>query len=124
MTSPDTRPPDGQLAPAITEAVVAAFRQYVGQAPAKARTFLNENLVHVLLEDTMSTTERQLAATREEEFVLAIRRKFQQTMRNDLIAAVEQLGGRKVIAFMSDNHIDPDFSVEIFVLEPLPASPG
>ena len=59
----------------------------------------------------MSTTERQLAATREEEFVLAIRRKFQQTMRNDLIAAVEQLGGRKVIAFMSDNHMEPDFSV-------------
>jgi len=123
MTSAETRPPDGQLASAITEAVVAAFHQYVGQATAKARTFLNENLVHVLLEDTMSTTERQLAATREEEFVLAIRRKFQQTMRDDLIAAVEQLGGRKVIAFMSDNHMEPDFSVEIFVLEPLPASP-
>ena len=64
-----------------------------------------------------------VSKTREEEFVLAIRRKFQKTMRNDLIAAVEQLGGRKVIAFMSDNHMEPDFSVEVFVLEPLAASP-
>jgi hypothetical protein len=25
---------------------------------------------------------------------------------------------RKVIAFMSSNHIDPDLAVEVFVLEP------
>ena len=28
--------------------------------------------------------------------------------------------GRKVVGFMSDNHIDPDLAVEVFVLEPLP----
>jgi hypothetical protein len=27
-----------------------------------------------------------------------------------------------VIGFMSDNHIDPDLAVEVFVLEPLPAA--
>jgi hypothetical protein len=25
---------------------------------------------------------------------------------------------RKVVAFMSDNHIDPDYAAEVFVLEP------
>jgi hypothetical protein len=29
---------------------------------------------------------------------------------------------RKVIGFMSDNHIDPDLAVEVFVLEPLPSA--
>ena len=38
-------------------------------------------------------------------------------MREEAVAAVEQLIGRKVIAFMSTNHIDPDLAVEIFVLE-------
>jgi uncharacterized protein YbcI len=33
---------------------------------------------------------------------------------------IERLTGRKVIGFMSDNHIDPDLAVEVFVLEPLP----
>jgi hypothetical protein len=31
---------------------------------------------------------------------------------------VEKLTDRKVIAFMSDNHIDPDLGIESFVLEP------
>jgi hypothetical protein len=39
-------------------------------------------------------------------------------MREDLISAVERLTERKVIAFMSENHIDPDMAAEIFVLEP------
>jgi hypothetical protein len=29
----------------------------------------------------------------------------------------QQLMGRKVIGFRSDNHIDPDLAVEVFVLE-------
>jgi hypothetical protein len=39
-------------------------------------------------------------------------------MRDDLVAAVEGLTERKVIAFMSENHVDPDMAAEIFVLEP------
>lgn len=39
-------------------------------------------------------------------------------MRNDLVAAVERETGRTVIAFMSDNHLDPDYAVEFFVLAP------
>ena len=39
-------------------------------------------------------------------------------MRDDLVAAVEMLMERKVIAFMSANHIDPDMATEIFVMQP------
>ena len=45
------------------------------------------------------------------------RRRYQQVMRDELVAAVEEESGRKVIAFMSDNHIEPDVAAEIFVLE-------
>ena len=43
---------------------------------------------------------------------------FQQTMREDLSGAVAMLTGREVIAFMSDSHLEPDYSVELFVLAP------
>ena len=43
-------------------------------------------------------------------------------MRNDLIALVERQLDRKVIAFMSQNHIAPDYAIEVFVLEPLAAA--
>ena len=39
-------------------------------------------------------------------------------MREDLIAVVERQLDRKVLAFMSQNHIDPDLAVEVFVLQP------
>jgi uncharacterized protein YbcI len=50
--------------------------------------------------------------------VLDYRAEFQAAMREDAIASIEQLTGRKVAAFMSANHIDPDLAAELFVLEP------
>ena len=47
-----------------------------------------------------------------------MRRAFQQTMRDELISAVEQLSGRVVDAFLSDNLYEPDIAVEIFLLTP------
>jgi uncharacterized protein YbcI len=117
MTSPDEPRTDGPLAAQITKAVVGVFRDYTGRGPTKARTFVNDNTIHVLLEDTMTTAEHQLARGGEQQFVLDLRRKFQSTMRDDLVAVVEDLGGRKVIAFMSDNTVEPDMALESFVLE-------
>jgi uncharacterized protein YbcI len=117
MTSPEESRTPGSLSADITKAVVGVFRDYTGRGPTKARTFLNENTVHVLLEDTMTTAERQLAEGGEEEFVLDLRRKFQRTMREDLVTAVEDLSGRKVAVFMSDSSIRPDMALESFVLE-------
>jgi uncharacterized protein YbcI len=37
-------------------------------------------------------------------------------MREDLVGLVEEITGRTVIAFLSDNHLDPDIAVESFVL--------
>jgi hypothetical protein len=53
-----------------------------------------------------------------------LRHRFQVAMRDDLVAAVESATERKVIAFMSDNHVPPDMAAEIFVLEPQPDGQG
>ncbi len=39
-------------------------------------------------------------------------------MRHDLVAGIEEILGRRVAAFMSDNRIDPDFAIEVFVPAP------
>lgn len=44
-----------------------------------------------------------------------------RVMEAEISREIEQLTGRKVVGFMSDNHIDPDLAVEVFVLEPLHA---
>jgi hypothetical protein len=43
----------------------------------------------------------------------------QDTLADDAISLVEELTDRDVVAFMSNNHIDPDLAVETFVLAPI-----
>jgi uncharacterized protein YbcI len=44
-------------------------------------------------------------------------------MREELVALVERTLDRKVVAFMSDNHFEPDLAVEVFILEPTTGEP-
>ena len=120
----EERPQGGRLNAAISNRVVQIQREYVGRGPTKARTFMHGNLVVTLLQDALTKAERSLAAHGKADTVLAMRHEFQITMRRDLTAAIEELTGRRVVAFMSDNHIDPDIGVEAFVLEEDSASDG
>ena len=123
--APKTAPTAGDLNAAISKAVVQLLSEYVGRGPTRARTIHNGKLVVCMLEDTMTKAERSLAAGGHEEFVLRARHAMQHTMRADLTAAVETLTHRKVAAFMSDNHIEPDLAAEVFVLdEPVSAEEG
>jgi uncharacterized protein YbcI len=74
--------------------------------------------VVVMPQETMLKAERSLIEDDKAEPVAQMRRSFQQTMRADMSAAVEELTGREVIAFMSDSHLEPDYSAEVFVLAP------
>jgi uncharacterized protein YbcI len=107
----------GRLAAAISNVVVRLLSEYTGRGPTKARTVIRDNLVVVLLQDTLTKGERALVGKGRELKVLELRAEFQAAMRNDAEAAIEELTGRKVTAFMSANHVDPDLAAEIFVLE-------
>lgn len=114
----------GQLALAISNAVVQELAGTTGRGPKQAKTTLGDNGVFVVLQDTLTRGERTLVAAGESEAVLDLRRRWQRVMRDSCSRKVEQLTGRKVIGFMSDNHIDPDIAVEVFVLEPVEADPS
>ncbi len=116
--------PDGELAAAISNTVVKALARTTGRGPTKAKTTLGENGVFVVLQDSLTIGERTLADAGQSSAVLDLRRRWQGVMQADVSREIEQLTGRKVIGFMSDNHIDPDLAVEVFVLGPLaPATP-
>jgi uncharacterized protein YbcI len=103
----------------ISTATVQLVHEYTGRGPTKAKTVINDDLVTVLLADTLTTGERKLVETGKPERVIQLRHDFQLAMQDDLIAIVEGHLERKVVAFMSQNHIDPDLAVEVFVLEPV-----
>ncbi len=94
------------------------MREYTGRGPTKARTYIHEDLITVVLQDTLTMGERSLVRDGEVDLVLASRKAFQRTMSAQMIAAVERHSGRRVFAFLSDNHVDPDVAIESFVLVP------
>jgi uncharacterized protein YbcI len=108
----------GQLSAAISNAVVRIQREYLGRGPTKARALIRDDVIVVLMQETMTKAERSLVADGKREDVLRTRRTFQRTMRADIVAAVEGLTGRTVLAFMSDTHLEPDIACEVLVLEP------
>lgn len=108
----------GTLSAAISNAVVGLLHDYTGRGPTRARTTIGADTIVVTLRDSLTKAERTLAARGQATEVLAMRRAFQDTMREDLIGAVESLTGRTVEAFLSDNLHDPDVAVEIFLMDP------
>jgi uncharacterized protein YbcI len=117
--SPDRPPSDGELAATISQTVVRALARTTGRGPTKARTTIGENGVFVVLQDSLTIGEQTLADNGEGQAVLDLRRRWQRVMQADVSREIEEITGRKVIGFMSDNHIDPDLAVEVFVLESL-----
>ncbi len=115
----------GRLNAALAEAVVQIHNQYVGRGPSRGQAFFRNNVIVVVMEEALTKAEQSLVESGRESHVLAMRQEFQRTMEDDLIAAVERLTGCKVLAFMSDNHVDPDMAAELFVLDQsVPGEPG
>ena len=70
------------------------------------------------MQDTLTKAERTLLSRGRGDFVMEVRQQFQQAMGEELVSAIEMLTERKVIAFMSANHLQPDMGAELFVLQP------
>jgi uncharacterized protein YbcI len=118
VTSPEVHVSRGEAAQAISNALVRLLRDYTGRGPTQAYTTITDSHVIVVLRDALLKAERSLVKDGHSDAVIDMRRRFQRTMKDDLVAAVEENTGREVLAFLSDHHIDPDIAVEIFILKP------
>jgi uncharacterized protein YbcI len=103
----------------ISTGLVQLHSRYYGKGPTKAKTHMVNDTVVSILRDGFTTVERTLVETGEVESVYQMRRSFQQAMETEFRNVVEDATDRKVIAYMSSIHVDPDLAVEIFVLEPV-----
>jgi len=111
----------GELNAAITREVVRIHTAAIGRGPKKSYSFHNGDTLVTILLEVLTRAEQNLVAYDEGEAVLAMRQLSQRAMAEEMKAAVSRLTGRKVLAFMSDNHLDPDMAVQVFILEPAPA---
>jgi uncharacterized protein YbcI len=122
-TSGTEERPSGSLSAAISNHVVRLFAEYTGRGPTRARTAIRDNVVVCITEDGMTKAERRLTQEGEAELVVNVRRKFQSTMRDDLVGGIELLTGRRVMSFLSDHNAHTDHAAEVFILDGAPRMP-
>ena len=114
---PDTtgRKEGGELNAAVTSALVGIHNQYLGRGPKTASTFHYDNVLVTLMNDVLTRAEKSLAEAQHSQAVSQMRNLFQTTMEDEFREAVERLTGRKVVAFISGNHTNPDIAAELFI---------
>ena len=103
---------------AISNAITRLHREHYGRGPKSARTIIQRNYVVCFLDDIYTPAERTLIDAGRLDSVRQTRHEFQEAMRPVFSQAVEEITGRRVIAFMSQVHFEPDMASEVFVLEP------
>ena len=106
----------GEVRAAISKEIVRLQAEYYGKGPTRAKTYMEDDLVVVVLEESFTRAEKTLAERGEREAIQHIRRRFQQQMAESFTSVVEQATGRKVRVFLSETDIDQDVSVETLLL--------
>jgi uncharacterized protein YbcI len=106
----------GETRARIAREIVRLQAEYYGKGPTKAKTYIVDDLVVVVLEESFTRAEKTLAERGEGAAIQQIRRRFQQQMAEEFTSVVEQATGRRVRAFLSETDIAQDVSVETFLL--------
>jgi uncharacterized protein YbcI len=119
----ETTDPTGELSGQISTRFVQLIKEHSGKGPTRCRTYVEEDIVVVLLRGGYTLAEGTLFEAGKWLDVRTSRHAFQDTMEGRFTAELERMTGRQVHAFMSASHQDPDLQVEIFVLEPLGDTP-
>lgn len=109
----------GEVMARISTGLVQLHSRYYGKGPTKAKTHMVNGTVICILRGGFTTVERTLIEEGKVDTVYAMRRTFQTVMEEQFTAIVQEATGRRVIAYMSQIHQNPDLAVEIFVLEPV-----
>jgi uncharacterized protein YbcI len=114
------RPLGGEsLLAAVSDAMASLHEQYHGRVPVTAKTLMmGDDLLACVLGGVYTDVEKTMIELQRTTTVQETRSIFQQAMQGRFIAVVERLSGRRVLAFISNQHVGPDLEIELFVLAP------
>jgi len=108
----------GHLLAAISTSVVGILREHYGRGPMKAKTYALDDIIIVVMRGSGFTPlEQTIMDSGEPEHVVAMREDFQRVMAERYKHTIEELTDRKVLAFLSQAHVEPDITLEIFFVD-------
>jgi uncharacterized protein YbcI len=108
----------GKLLAAISTRIVAILREHYGRGPMKAKTYALDDIIVVVMRGSGFTPlEQTIMDSGRPERVVDMRHEFQHMMTQRFTDTIEELTGRKVLAFLSQAHVDPDLTLEVFFVD-------
>jgi uncharacterized protein YbcI len=112
----------GNLLAVISTSFVAIHREHYGRGPMKAKTYALDDIIVVVMRGSGFTPlEQTIMDSGDPQRVIAIREDFQRVMQDRYKQTIKDLTGRNVVAFVSQAHVEPDITVEMFFVDgPLP----
>lgn len=108
----------GWLLAAISTSIVAIRRQHYGRGPMKAKTYVLDDMIIVVLRDNGFTAlEKTMMDSGEPDRVIAMRADFQRVMANRYMQIIEDLTGRNVVAVLFNADVAPDITMKVFFVD-------
>jgi uncharacterized protein YbcI len=102
----------------ISTRIVAILREHYGRGPMKAKTYALDDIIVVVMRGSGFTPlEKTIMESGEPDRVVAMRHDFQHMVSKRFTDTIEELTDRKVLAFLSQAHVDPDITIEIFFVD-------
>jgi uncharacterized protein YbcI len=103
----------------ISRAMVAIYKEQFGRGPQRVRThYAGPDAIVCLLEATLTPVELALTTMDEHQRLRDIRMLFQYTAEDTFRSAIEEITGRRVVAFISGLDTRADVASELFLLAP------
>lgn len=109
---------DGNTAASISQAIVRLVRTRTGRGPTKAKTSLSADLAIVTLGEYLTAAEKTLVRDGHSKLARQFRTTLHDGMRADAVAAVEEITGRQVAAYLTAHQHDPELAMIAFHFSP------
>jgi uncharacterized protein YbcI len=105
----------------ISNATVRLYKAAFGRGPTHARArFAGSDVLVVLLQETMTVSERKLAAFGEHDRLRAHRLLLHKMIEDEIRAVVEEVLERETLSMISGLDTERDLAAEVLLLAPVP----
>ena len=110
--------PRGELLVALSNRIVAIYKELYGKGPTKVRSWYMGDIVLSLLRGGLTRSEQTLVEIGRGDRVVLQREAFHEIARPAFMEAVEELTGRPVETVLNAIDDQHDVSMLVFLLKP------
>lgn len=101
----------------ISDEMVRAKKEFFGKGPTKAKSYVLDDLLLVVMRGGMTTAEKTMLEFGHPDQVRQFRQLFQNASTEHLTKKMEELTGRRIVNYQSQVMFDPDVVVEMFIFD-------